>query len=298
MISIEHLTKRYGTQAAVDDVSFTCPPGTVTGFLGPNGAGKSTTMRALCGLTLPTSGTATIGGRRYRDLPAAGRTVGVLLDAGAQHPGRTGREVLVLAALVLGVPRSRVDELLETVGLTGRAPGKRVGQYSLGMRQRLGLATALLGDPPVLVLDEPANGLDPDGIFWMRGLLRGFADRGGTVLLSSHLLREVEAVADQLVVVAGGRVVASGAKEELLAARGTLVRGPDRAVLQQALERAGIGWRPGEGDALVADALVDAVGRAVAAAGAVVTELRPGGGEGLEELFRSLTAPAGQEVAA
>ena len=298
MISIEHLTKRYGTQTAVDDVSFTCPPGTVTGFLGPNGAGKSTTMRALCGLTIPTRGTATIGGRRYRDLPNAGRTVGVLLDAGAQHSGRTGREVLTLAALVLGVPRARVGELLETVGLAGRPAGKRVGQYSLGMRQRLGLATALLGDPQVLVLDEPANGLDPDGIWWMRGLLRGFADRGGTVLLSSHLLREVEAVADQLVVVAGGRVVAQGAKDDLLAARGTLVRGPDRAVLLRALEGAGLAWRPGEGDALVVDAPVDAVGRAVAAAGAVVTELRPGGGEGLEELFRSLTAPAGTGVAA
>ena len=298
MITIEHLTKRYGTQTAVDDVSFTCPPGTVTGFLGPNGAGKSTTLRALCGLTRPTSGTATIGGRPYRELPNAGRQVGVLLDAAAQHSGRTGREVLTLAALVLGVPRSRVEEQLATVGLAGRAAGKRVGQYSLGMRQRLGIAAALLGDPQVLVLDEPANGLDPDGIFWMRGLLRGFADRGGTVLLSSHLLHEVEAMADRLVVVAGGRAVAQGAKEELLAARGTLVRGPDRAVLTRALDSAGITWRAGDVDALVADAPVDAVGRAVAAAGAVVTELRPGGGEGLEELFRSLTGSARAEVAA
>jgi ABC-2 type transport system ATP-binding protein len=293
MITIEHLTKRYGAQAAVSDVSFSCPPGTVTGFLGPNGAGKSTTMRALVGLAEPTSGTATVGGRRYRDLPNAGRSVGVLLDASAQHGGRTGREVLTLASLVLGVERGRVDEALERVGLAGRPAGKRVGKYSLGMRQRLGLATALLGDPQVLVLDEPANGLDPEGIFWMRGLLRDFADRGGTVLLSSHLLHEVEAVADQLVVIAGGRIVAQGSKSELLAGTGgTLVRGPDRALLARALEAAGISVSPGPDDALVADADALAVGQAVAAAGVVLTELRAAGGAGLEDLFRSLTGPA------
>jgi ABC-2 type transport system ATP-binding protein len=289
MITIEHLTKRYGAQVAVSDVSFSCQPGTVTGFLGPNGAGKSTTLRSLVGLTTPTSGTATIAGRPYRDLPNAGRTVGVLLDAGAQHSGRTGREVLSLAAMVLGVGQERVDEVLGRVGLAGKPAGKRVGNYSLGMRQRLGLAAALLGDPQVLVLDEPANGLDPDGIFWMRGLLRGFADRGGTVLLSSHLLREVEAVADQLVVISTGRIVAQGSKRELLGGRGTVVRGPDRAVLAGALRTAGISAVPGEGDSLVADAEPLAVGQAVAAAGAVLTELRPAGGEGLEELFRSLT---------
>ncbi|MCZ2811881.1 ATP-binding cassette domain-containing protein [Modestobacter sp. VKM Ac-2979] len=290
MITIEHLTKAYGGQLAVADVSFSCPPGTVTGFLGPNGAGKSTTMRALVGLAEPTSGTATVGGRRYRDLPNAGRSVGVLLDAGAQHGGRTGREVLILASRVLGVDRRQVDEALERVGLAGRPAGKRVGQYSLGMRQRLGLATALLGDPQVLVLDEPANGLDPEGIFWMRGLLRDFADRGGTVLLSSHLLHEVEAVADQLVVISGGRIVAQGSKSELLAGTGgTLVRGPDRALLAKALEAAGIGVSAGPDDALVADAEALAVGQAVAAAGVVLTELRAAGGAGLEDLFRSLT---------
>ncbi|MCZ2839013.1 ABC transporter ATP-binding protein [Modestobacter sp. VKM Ac-2985] len=290
MITIEHLTKRYGAQVAVSDVSFSCAPGTVTGFLGPNGAGKSTTMRALVGLAEPSSGTATVGGRRYRDLPNAGRSVGVLLDAGAQHSGRTGREVLTLTSQVLGVERHRVDEALERVGLAGRPAGKRVGKYSLGMRQRLGLATALIGDPQVLVLDEPANGLDPEGIFWMRGLLRDFADRGGTVLLSSHLLHEVEAVADQLVVIAGGRIVAQGGKNELLAGTGgTLVRGPDRALLAKALEAAGIGVSAGPDDALVADAEALAVGQAVAAAGVVLTELRAAGGAGLEELFRSLT---------
>jgi ABC-2 type transport system ATP-binding protein len=304
MITIEHLSKRYGAQLAVSDVSFSCQPGTVTGFLGPNGAGKSTTLRALVGLTTPTSGTATVAGRRYRDLPNAGRQVGVLLDAGAQHSGRTGREVLTLAAMVLGVGHERVDEALARVGLAGKPAGKRVGNYSLGMRQRLGLAAALLGDPQVLVLDEPANGLDPDGIFWMRGLLRGFADRGGTVLLSSHLLREVEAVADQLVVISAGRIVAQGSKRELLAARGTVVRGPDREALGRALQAAGIAVVAADGDDLVADAEAPAVGQAVAAAGVVVTELRPAGGEGLEELFRSLTGTAAvgaqqvQEVAA
>ena len=294
MITIDHLTKRYGAQLAVSDVSFSCTPGTVTGFLGPNGAGKSTTLRALVGLATPTSGTATIGGRAYRDLPNAGRQVGVLLDAGAQHAGRTGREVLTLAAMVLGVGRDRVDEVLDRVGLAGRPAGKRVGSYSLGMRQRLGLAAALLGDPQVLVLDEPANGLDPEGIFWMRGLLRGFADRGGTVLLSSHLLHEVEAVADQLVVIAGGRIVAQGGKEELLVGRGTLVRGPDRAVLVRALTAAGVAVTPGPDDAVLADADALAVGQAVAASGVVLTELRAGGGAGLEELFRSLTGHARQ----
>jgi ABC-2 type transport system ATP-binding protein len=300
MITIEHLSKRYGPQLAVDDVSFTCPQGTVTGFLGPNGAGKSTTLRALVGLTTPTSGSATVAGREYRDLPNPGRQVGVLLDAGAQHSGRTGREVLTLAALVLGVDRDRVDEVLGRVGLAGRPAGKRVGNYSLGMRQRLGLAGALLGDPQVLVLDEPANGLDPEGIFWMRGLLRGFADRGGTVLLSSHLLHEVEAVADRLVVISGGRIAAQGSKQELLAGRGTIVRGPDRALLERALQAAGITAVPGEGDGLVADAEPLAVGRAVAAAGVVLTELRAAGGEGLEDLFRSLTGTSQQvqEVAA
>src|SRR5690349_8510707 len=188
MITVEHLTKRYGNHPAVDNVSFTCEPGTVTGFLGPNGAGKSTTMRMICGLTPPTTGTATVAGVPYRRLDNPGRRIGVLLDASAQHPGRTGREVLTLAALTMGVDRRRVTQTMEQVGLNAAAAKRRVRAYSLGMRQRLGLAHALLGEPAVLILDEPANGLDPEGIFWMRGLLRNFADRGGTVLLSSHLL--------------------------------------------------------------------------------------------------------------
>ncbi|MEP6816853.1 MAG: ATP-binding cassette domain-containing protein [Marmoricola sp.] len=204
MITIERLTKRYGTFLAVDDISFSARPGRVTGFLGPNGAGKSTSMRVMVGLTPATSGSATISGRRYATLPNPGREVGVLLDASAQHAGRTGREILTLAQRTMGLGPGRVDEMLERVSLTPAEAGRRVRNYSLGMRQRLGIATALIGDPQVLVLDEPANGLDPAGIRWMRDLLRDFADRGGTVLLSSHLLHEIEVIADDLIVIGQG----------------------------------------------------------------------------------------------
>lgn len=217
MITTTNLTKRYGSVVAVDEVSLHIQPGTVTGFLGPNGAGKSTTMRMLCGLTPATSGTATVLGQPYRELINPGRQVGVLLDAGALHQGRTGRETLELVALMMGLPSRRVDEMLAVVGLSQAEGKRRVKGYSLGMRQRLGIAQALLGDPQVLILDEPANGLDPAGIRWMRGLLRGFADDGGTVLLSSHLLHEVERVADELVMIGHGRIVAHGTKDELLA---------------------------------------------------------------------------------
>lgn len=289
MIHVEHLTKRYGGHTAVDDVSFACEPGTVTGFLGPNGAGKSTTMRMLCGLALPTSGTATVLGVPYADLPNPGREIGVLLDASAQHAGRTGREVLALAARTLGVPDRRVGELLGTVGLEGDRAGRRVGDYSLGMRQRLGLAHALLGDPRVIVLDEPANGLDPEGIYWMRGVLRDFADRGGTVLLSSHLLHEVEAVADRLVVIADGRIVADGDKDELLAAAGVLARATDRAALRRALADAGLPSTTTTDGAQLVDGDAEAVGHAALRAGVVLTELRPADSGGLEQMFLSLT---------
>jgi ABC-2 type transport system ATP-binding protein len=289
MIAVDHLTKRYGSQLAVDDVSFRCEPGTVTGFLGPNGAGKSTTLRMICGLTPPTSGSASVLDTSYRNLDNPGRRVGVLLDASAQHSGRTGREVLTVSAQILGVPRTRVDELLERVGLSRAAARKRVGAYSLGMRQRLGIAHALLGDPQVLILDEPANGLDPEGIFWMRGLLREFADRAGTVLLSSHLLREVEAVADQLIMIGNGRIVAEGAKRDLLAASGVVARGLDTAALHQALADAGLTATPGADGALLVEAEAEAVGRVAAAAGLVLLELRPAESGGLEELFLSLT---------
>ncbi|MFG1775943.1 ABC transporter ATP-binding protein [Micromonospora sp. NPDC049051] len=291
MIDVAHLTKRYGRHTAVDDVSFRCEPGTVTGFLGPNGAGKSTTMRMICGLTPPSGGGATVGGLRYRDLPNPGREIGVLLDASAQHAGRTGREALTVAAATLGVPRREVVAKLDLVGLNEVAAKRRVRAYSLGMRQRLGLALALLGDPRVLVLDEPANGLDPEGIFWMRGLLRDFADRGGTVLLSSHLLREVEAVADRLVVIGGGRIVAQGDKDELLAGGGTLVRARNAAALRGALDRAGLTVTDGT-DGLLVRADAETVGQAAADAGVALTELRPAGSGGLEQLFLTLTAGA------
>jgi ABC-2 type transport system ATP-binding protein len=289
MIAVDHLTKRYGSQVAVDDISFVCEPGTVTGFLGPNGAGKSTTLRMICGLTPPSAGTATVLGVPYRKLDNPGRRVGVLLDASAQHAGRSGREVLALSAQVLGVPPSKVGELLDLVGLSKQAARKRVGAYSLGMRQRLGIACALLGDPAVLVLDEPANGLDPEGIYWMRGLLRDFADRAGTVLLSSHLLTEVEAIADQLMVIDKGRIVAAGAKHDLLAAAGVIVRSLDPETLHEELAAAGLTATPGGDGALLVEASAESVGRVAAAAGIVLLELRPADTGGLERLFLSLT---------
>ncbi|HRA25362.1 ATP-binding cassette domain-containing protein [Ornithinibacter sp.] len=297
MIRVENLTKRYGSVTAVDGATFTVRPGTVTGFLGPNGAGKSTVMRMLTGLTPPTSGHATVLGRAYRDLPNAGSHVGVMLDASAQHPGRTGREALTLASIAIGVPRTRVDEVLRLVGLTDDEAGRRVRTYSLGMRQRLGLAGAFLGDPRVLVLDEPANGLDPQGIHWMRGLLRDFADRGGAVLLSSHLLAEVQAVADDIVVIGRGRIVAQGPVAELVDGLGAIARSLDDAALVAALEAAGHAAAATASGVVVEAEPVD-VARIALAAGIVVTDLRPHGAQGLEDLFLRLTADDAREVAA
>ncbi len=240
MITIDSLTKRYGKFTAVDDVTFTAEAGRVTGFLGPNGAGKSTTMRVMVGLTPPTSGSASINGQLFSDLPNPGLDVGVLLDASAQHAGRTGREILTIAARTMGLPRLRVEEMLDRVSLTEKEADRRVRNYSLGMRQRLGIAHALLGNPSVLILDEPANGLDPAGIRWMRDLLRSYADQGGTVLLSSHLLHEIEVIADDIVVIGNGRIVAQGTKHDLLAAAGTVVRSASPTNLAHALELAGI----------------------------------------------------------
>ncbi|MBG0813062.1 ABC transporter ATP-binding protein [Planomonospora sp. ID82291] len=220
MIEFSRVVKSYGGVRALDDVSFTVEAGSVTGFLGPNGAGKSTAMRILVGLCRPTSGSATVLGRPYAELDAPGARVGVLLDAGAWHPGRTGREVLTLGAMTLGLPGSRVDEVLDLVGLTAREARRRVGGYSLGMRQRLGVGHALLGRPRALVLDEPANGLDPQGIRWMRGLLRGLSEEGCAILLSSHLLHEVEQVADRIVMIGRGRILAQGTVAELGRGRG------------------------------------------------------------------------------
>ncbi|GCD90428.1 ABC transporter ATP-binding protein [Nocardioides sp. LS1] len=295
MISIDSLTRTYGSFTAVDDVTFTARPGRVTGFLGPNGAGKSTTMRVLVGLTPATSGTATVCGRRFADLPNPGLEVGVLLDASAQHAGRTGREILTVAARTMGLPGGRVDEILDLVSLTPEEAGRRVRHYSLGMRQRLGIATALLGEPEVLILDEPANGLDPAGIRWMRDLLRGYADRGATVLLSSHLLHEIEVIADDLVVIGNGRIVAQGTKAELLQAAGTVVRAADRDHLSRALTASGITHHASGGDALRTDADPDLVGEVALRAGIALRELRSADGAGLEEMFLELTADTQRE---
>jgi ABC-2 type transport system ATP-binding protein len=279
MIQIDTLTKTYGGFTAVDHVTFSAETGRVTGFLGPNGAGKSTTLRILVGLTPASSGTATVLGRRYADLPNPGREIGVLLDASAQHAGRTGREILTLAQRTTRMPKERVDEMLDLVSLTPEESGRRVRDYSLGMRQRLGIATALIGDPEVLVLDEPANGLDPAGIRWMRDLLRGYADEGGTVLLSSHLLHEIEVVADDLVVIGNGRIVAAGTKGDPLASAGHSA--------QHSL------------GGVRTDADSAEVGRVALAAGVPLTELRPADGAGLEEMFLELTGDfAREDVAA
>jgi ABC-2 type transport system ATP-binding protein len=295
MITVEALTKTYGAFTAVDDVSFTAATGRVTGFLGPNGAGKSTTLRILVGLTPATAGSATIDGRRFTDLPNPGREVGVLLDASAQHAGRTGREILTVAQRTMGLPASRVQEMLDLVSLTSDEADRRVRNYSLGMRQRLGIATALLGDPHVLILDEPANGLDPAGIRWMRDLLRGYADRGGTVLLSSHLLHEIEVIADDLVVIGNGRIVAQGTKADLLESVGTVARAKDAAHLSGALAAAGLDHSVHADGGVHTDATPEQVGEVALAAGLALTELRHADGAGLEEMFLELTADTQRE---
>ena len=298
MITIDSLTKRYGKFTAVDDVTFTAMPGRVTGFLGPNGAGKSTTMRVMVGLTPPTSGGVTISGRRYADLPNPGLEVGVLLDASAQHAGRTGREILTIAQRTMGLPKLRVEEMLDRVSLTEDEAGRRVRNYSLGMRQRLGIATALIGNPEVLILDEPANGLDPAGIRWMRDLLRSYADQGGTVLLSSHLLHEIEVIADDLVLIGNGRIVAQGTKADLLNAAGTVVRGSSPTTLARALDAAGIENTLSPDGAVRTTADAERVGQVALAAGVALTELRSADGAGLEEMFLELTAESQREGAA
>ena len=302
MINVASLTRTYGAFTAVDDITFTAEAGRVTGFLGPNGAGKSTTMRIMVGLTPATSGSVEINGQRFADLPNPGLDVGVLLDASAQHAGRTGREILTVAQRMMGLPARRVDEMLDVVSLTEAEANRRVRHYSLGMRQRLGIATALLGDPGVLILDEPANGLDPAGIRWMRDLLRGYADGGGTVLLSSHLLHEIEVIADDLVVIGQGRIVAQGTKTELLRAAGALVRTRDVPALADALTAAGLDFVPGTAtggtDAVRVDADPELVGEIAQQAGVALVELRGAEGAGLEEMFLELTAETQREGAA
>ncbi len=288
-IEIDRLTKRYGSATVLDDLSFSVRPGRVTGFLGPNGAGKSTTMKILLDLAAADDGSATISGRRYRDLDDPAATVGVVIEANAFHPGRSGRNHLLVVADTAGIGRSRVDEMIDAVELTPAAD-RHVGGYSLGMRQRLGLAAALLGDPPVLILDEPANGLDPQGVRTLRDLLRARAASGGTVLVSSHLLAEVEHLADDIVIVAAGRLVASGPLSELQHAT-SLVRTPTPGDLRAALSQPAPTSTPpaSSPDTLLVRGLsTDQIGDIAFAAGVVLHELSAHANS-LEDLFLQAT---------
>ena len=293
LVEVRALTKRFGEQTAVDQVSFDLPAGQVVGFLGPNGAGKSTTMRMMVGLTAPTGGTAHILGRPFRQLDDPARTVGSIVDGVDYHPGRRAIDELRISAHAAGLPRSRCDEVIELVGLQ-EAAAKRVGQYSLGMRQRLGIAQALLGDPRVLLLDEPANGLDPEGITWVRRLLRHLADEGRAVFVSSHLLGEVSRLADEVIVIRRGRIVAQSAVAELTSAAsgGVIVAAEDLGALRAALERAGAEVAPADGHLVVSGRDPAWIGRIALDAGIALTELRPMTAE-LEDVFMELTAGGG-----
>ena len=295
-IEVHGLTKRFGGVVAVDDLSFTVREGTVTGFLGPNGAGKTTTLRMLLGLVTPTAGTATIGGRRYAQLSDPLRHVGAVLDATGFHPGRRAVDHLRVLCVAAGLPERRAAEVLEQVGLASVAR-RRVKGFSLGMRQRLGLAAALLGEPEVLVLDEPANGLDPEGVHWLRGFLRAYADGGRTVLVSSHLLAEVAQTVDEVVIIAEGRLVTQSSLAALArsATPGVWVRTPQAPALREALAAAGHGVaaESSAADAIVAlGTTAEEVGVLAAAAGVVLYEMRPQEFN-LEELFLELTTPEG-----
>jgi ABC-2 type transport system ATP-binding protein len=290
VIEVEHLTKRFGKTTAVDDLSFKVHDGVITGFLGPNGAGKTTTLRIMLGLVRPTAGTVTLKGEPYRKLEDPLRQVGAVLEASSFHPGRSGRDHLRVVAASAGVARSRVEEVLGLVQLTADG-GRRVGGYSLGMRQRLGLAAALLGDPGVLVLDEPANGLDPQGIRWLRDLLRSLAAEGRTILISSHVLPEIEQIADEVVIVHRGRFVEQASTRELAAriSGGIRVRSPQAGRLRGLLEQAGVEVTSADGDLiLVGDGSAERIGELAAANGIVLHELAPEKST-LEEAFLELT---------
>ncbi|NEC36018.1 ABC transporter ATP-binding protein [Streptomyces rubrogriseus] len=291
-IDVRDLTKEYGTRRAVDGLSFTVRPGRVTGFLGPNGAGKSTTMRLVLGLGRPTAGTATVGGRPYAALEEPLRLVGALLDADCAHGSRTARDHLRVLAASNRLPARRVDEVMEQTGIAAVAR-RRVKTYSLGMRQRLGIAAALLGDPEVVMLDEPSNGLDPEGIIWIRGLLRGLAAEGRTVLVSSHLMNETASFVDHLVVLGRGRLLADTPMREFIDARvqpRVRIRTPDATALKAALARHGHdAVEHDDGYWTVHHARVDDVGRIVSGAGVPVLELASAEGT-LEQAYLDLTA--------
>lgn len=294
MIEVRGLTKAFGDQRAVDDLSFTAPGGKVTGFLGPNGAGKTTTFRCLLGLAEPTSGATLIDGRRYRDLASPRRTVGAVLESSGFHPARTGRNHLRVIARAAGLDPSRIDPLLDVVGLGGAAD-RRVGGYSLGMRQRLSIATAMLGDPEVVVLDEPANGLDPEGVGWVRRILRFWADEGRTMLVASHVLAEVGQVVDRVVIIRAGRLVAETDIADLTASRVT-VRVDRIDPMLCGLRAAGADHR------LLADGAITVTGRdaaeiggIAARAGVTVTELATQStGDRLEAMFLDVIGGTGQ----
>jgi ABC-2 type transport system ATP-binding protein len=294
VIEVRGLTKTYGDQRAVDDLSFTAPAGKVTGFLGPNGAGKTTTFRCLLGLAEPTSGTALIDGRPYRELPSPRRRVGAVLESTGFHPARTARNHLRVVARAARLDAVRIDPLLEVVGLSGAAD-RRVGGYSLGMRQRLGLATAMLGDPDVVVLDEPANGLDPEGVSWVRRILRIWADEGRTMLVASHVLAEIGQVVDRVVIIRDGKLVAATDVVDLVTSRVT-VRVDRIDPMLNALRAAGADHE------LLADGAISVAGRdtaeiggLAARAGVTVTELsRQSTGDSLEALFLDVTGGDGR----
>ena len=293
MIEVAGLTKRYGDKLAVDDLTFTVRPGVVTGFLGPNGAGKSTTMRLLLGLDAPTRGSATVNGRPYREHAAPLREVGALLEARSAHPGRSAYRHLLALAQTCGIRRSRVDEVIEAVGLQ-QVARKRAGGFSLGMGQRLGIATALLGDPRTIILDEPLNGLDTEGIRWVRSLLRDLAADGRTVFVSSHLMNEMALTAQHLIVIGRGRLLADTGMEELMAsaARTSVrVRSSDQDALAARLRAPGVAVSPDSDGALTVSGLsTDEVGTVAAAAGITVLELTAQAS--LEEAFMEMTRDA------
>jgi ABC-2 type transport system ATP-binding protein len=294
-IEVQGLTKRFGSVVAVDDLSFTVDYGRVVGFLGQNGAGKTTTLRVLLGLARASGGTAVVDGKPYVGLPAPLTEVGAVLDGGMVHPGRTGRNHLRTIARAGGIGDARVDEVLAMVGLTEVA-SRRAGKYSLGMRQRLGLAAALLGDPRVLVLDEPANGLDPQGIRWLRDFLRSMAAHGKAVLVSSHVLAEIAQTVDEVVVISKGRSVAQSSVEALMATRqgGVRVAGPDVARLAELL-RADGATVTGDAELVVTDRTGEQIGRIVAANAVVISELSPIEAS-LEDVFFELTDTGTQAV--
>lgn len=294
MIEIHALTKRYGDKVAVDGLTFDVQPGIVTGFLGPNGAGKSTTMRMIIGLDAPTAGEVSVHGRRYVDAPAPLQEVGALLEARSVHPGRSAAGHLLALAATCGIGRRRVDEVIDMVGL-GDVAGKRVGGFSLGMGQRLGIAAALLGDPETLLLDEPVNGLDPDGVLWVRNLLRGLAAEGRTVFVSSHLMSEMALTADHLVVVGRGRLIRDQSTEDFIAAASSAsvrVRSPQAAQLRDVLLAGDVRVASSAEGELIVDGLTsDEIGERAASATLVLHELTPVQAS-LEEAFMELTHDA------